>query len=134
MSASSLGHIIRPNIIGRHDDLRSLSAVWLEEVLGLPITQEDTRFLRHLHTRTQRADIVAHAFGTSDWSQNLVFDAQITEVVSTNIILDFTRKIVAIGNSVTAIVELGRGITHACLTNKESNKPPARIYSIRRAL
>ncbi|GKT31788.1 hypothetical protein ADUPG1_006141, partial [Aduncisulcus paluster] len=113
---------IRSNITGRHDDIRSLSAAWLEEVLGLPITQEDTHFLRHLNTRTQRADIVAHAFGTSDWSRNLVFDARITEVVSTNIILDFTRKIVAIGNSVTAIVELGRGIIHACLTNKESYK------------
>ncbi|GKT17274.1 hypothetical protein ADUPG1_011073 [Aduncisulcus paluster] len=113
---------IRSNITARHDDLRSLSAAWLEEVLGLPITQEDTRFLRHLNTRTKRADIVAHAFGTSDWSRNLVFDAQITEVVSTNIILDFTRRIVAIGNSVTAIVELGRGIIHACLAKKESNK------------
>ncbi|GKT36359.1 hypothetical protein ADUPG1_009339, partial [Aduncisulcus paluster] len=113
---------IRSNIIGRHDDLCSLSAAWLEEVLGLPITREDTRFLRHLNTRTQRADIVAHAFGTSDWSRNLVFDTQITEVISTKIILDFTRRIAATGNSVTGIVELGREIIHACLARKESNK------------
>ncbi|GKT35301.1 hypothetical protein ADUPG1_002964, partial [Aduncisulcus paluster] len=113
---------IRSNIIGRHDELCSLSAAWLEEVLGLPITREDTRFLRHLNPRTQRADIVAHAFGTSDWSRNLVFDTQITEVISTKIILDFTRRIAATGNSVTGIVELGREIIHACLARKESNK------------
>ncbi|GKT35737.1 hypothetical protein ADUPG1_008834 [Aduncisulcus paluster] len=113
---------IRPNITGRQDNISSLSAVWLEEVLGLPVTREDSRFLRHLNTRTQKADIVAHVFGTSDWSRNLVFDAQITEAISTDIILDFTRKIVAIGNSVTAIVELGRDTIHACLTQKEAVK------------
>ncbi|GKT27860.1 hypothetical protein ADUPG1_000239 [Aduncisulcus paluster] len=72
-----------------------------------------------------RADIVAHAFGTSDWSRNLVFDAQITEAVSTDIILDFTRRIVATGNSATAIVELGRGIIHGCLTKRETKKRSA---------
>ncbi|GKT13993.1 hypothetical protein ADUPG1_010386 [Aduncisulcus paluster] len=48
--------------------------------------------------------------------------SQITEVVSTDIILDFTRQIVAAGNSVTAIVELGRDTIHACLTQKEAVK------------
>ncbi|GKT31663.1 hypothetical protein ADUPG1_006046 [Aduncisulcus paluster] len=51
----------------------------------------------------------------------------LTEAISTDIILDFTRRIVqrlqvATGNSATAIVELGRGIIHVCLANKEAYK------------
>ncbi|GKT35007.1 hypothetical protein ADUPG1_008258 [Aduncisulcus paluster] len=91
--------------------------------MNIPTAQEDTNFLRSLRTRTTRADIVAHSFGTGAWQQTHVFDIRVTELTKWDNYLQKFAKDIADGNrDAGSIVETGSAWIQQKLIKLENDK------------